>query len=131
MLDVVSLSHKNQQRLVLRFPAEASDGAVIAAGVEDTANFQRRSGRLRGRQVGLQSGVGRGLNQAQAKQGRGGAENHIVGGKSGGKVGLRQGAARGVGTAGDGVEVVDSAVERAVGSLDEAGFEHRAIRGDE
>ena len=130
LLDVVSLSCKNQERLVLRFPAEAGDGAVIAAGVEDSANFQRRSGRCRGGKVSLQSSVGRGLHQAKTKQRSRGAENHVAGGKRGGKIGLRQGAARGIGPAGNRKQVVDAAVECAGGSLNEAGFEHGAIRRD-
>jgi hypothetical protein len=94
MLHVVSLSGKNQERLVLRFPAETSDRPVVAAGVEDALNLERRSGRSGRRKIGLQSGVGRGFHQAQPKQRRRDAENHIVGGKRVCEVRLRQRAAR-------------------------------------
>ncbi len=75
-------------------------------------------------------GVRRGFHQAQTKQRRGRPEDYVVGGKRAGKVRLRQRASRSVGTARDGVEVVDSAVECAAGSLDKAGFEHRTIRSN-
>ena len=34
LLDVISFAGKDHQRLVLRLPAEASDRAVVAAGIE-------------------------------------------------------------------------------------------------
>src|SRR5439155_21762713 len=58
LLDVVGLAGKDEERLVLRLPAEAGDGPVVAIVVEPAA-YAERPPRGGGRsEVGLQRGVG-------------------------------------------------------------------------
>ena len=68
LLNVVGFAGEHRQRLVLRLPAEARDGAVVAAGIETAANAKLRSRGLRGRQVSQQRGIRRVLHQSQSEK---------------------------------------------------------------
>src|SRR3984957_3361953 len=136
--DVVGFTRENRERFILSFPAEASDGAVVAAVVGMTGNSEGAFGLGVGLHVGEDGGVGDIFDQTRAEGGRGDAEDQIVLALHLGEVGLRHGAAGGVAAASDGENVVNAAVgdlrvHRAIGinGVGEAGFAHRSISGDE
>src|SRR5262249_14898712 len=83
------------------------------------------------REVGDQLVVGDRFEQAEAERRRRDPEDHVVLRQLLGEVGLREGAARRVGAAGDRVQAVDAAVIATVCVLDEARLPDRAIRSDE
>src|SRR4029077_19801809 len=110
LLNVISFSSEDQQRLFLRLPSKASNRTVIATGVERAADPKLEPGGLRRSQVRPQRGIRRVLDQAQAKQRGWDAENHIVERNLLGKFWLRESAAGSVRAAGDGVKIVNSAI---------------------
>jgi hypothetical protein len=75
--------------------------------------------------------VRRVFHQPETKERRRYPENNIVGGHLGGEVGLRQGAAPGVGATGNREKIVHAAIGRSVRIIHETRFAYRAIRGDE
>src|SRR5450432_634366 len=107
LFHVVCLTGKDQQRLVLRLPAKAADGAVIAVVIERTAGAE---GTSIGGRIGQQRCIVNVLHQARAKGRRRDAEDHVVGGHCLGKAGLRDIAGASVSAAGNGEEVFHSAV---------------------
>jgi hypothetical protein len=90
--DVIGLGRKHRDRLVLRFPAEPCDGAVIAAAVWTTADAQRRALRRRGVETVENFPILDGIDQAQSKHLQRDSEGQISGGQLAGKIGLRDGA---------------------------------------
>src|SRR5579862_20299 len=131
LLHVVCLAGEHEQRLVLGFPAETCDGAVVPTGVEAAANLECGSCRLSRREVSEQNCIGCGFHESQPEYGRGDAEDDVVIGYGRCEVGLAEIAARRIGTSGNGVEAVDTAIERTVGVLDETSFANGAARCDE
>src|SRR5207237_2472374 len=59
------------------------------------------------------------------------AENYVVFGKLLDEVRLRKSATHGIRSAGDGIQILDAAIRRAVGIPDEPCLAHRAAGGDE
>src|ERR1700722_19716458 len=136
--DVVGFAGENLERFILSFPAETSDGAVVAAVVGMTGNSEGAFGLGVGLHVGEGGGVGDIFDQTRAEGGRGDSEYQIFVALHLGEVGLRHGAAGRVAAASNGENVVHAAVgdlrvHRAIGinGVGEAGFAHRSISGDE
>src|SRR5262245_54536772 len=77
-LDVVSLAGEDKQRLVLRFPTEARDAAVVAAAVELAGYPESGLERSVGAQVVADDPVGDLLYQAGAEKRRGDPEHDVV-----------------------------------------------------
>ncbi len=131
--DVVGLAGENFQRFVLRLPAEARDGAVVAAvvGMAGDAELLLESGISS--HVGEDGGIGNIFDQAGAESGSGNAEDdvaeliHLL------EVGLGHDAALGILAAGDGEDVVYAAIGSAAEAAArsdrerEARFAHRSI----
>jgi hypothetical protein len=113
-LDVVSLSRENQQRFVLRFPAEARDAAIVSAGVEGAPNAECCPAGGRGVEVVDQSLVGSRFNQTESEYRRGDAEDHVALRQRSSEVRLGQRAARRIRTPPDGIEIVHAAVRSAI-----------------
>src|SRR5689334_18645823 len=131
LLHVGSLAGKNQQRLVLRLPAEARDGPVIAAGIETPKDAQPRlDGGVRGK-IGLQCAVRSVLHKAEPKGRRGDPEYNVVVGKLPRKIFLRQTAAGCVKAAANRIQVVYAAVQATGGIHDESCFSYRAFGENE
>ena len=127
LLDVVGLAGKDHQRFVLRFPAEPSDRAVVAAGVENAADTELRfDPPVRG-QVGLQGRVRSGFHQTEPKGWSGNSENHVAIGQLPGEIRLLQSTSFSIRPTGYGVQAVHPAIGRTVGVADESGFPHRTI----
>ena len=83
----------SKQRFVLSFPAETRDGAIVAAGIECAAYFQRGSGRRSRVETGLQRGIRSRFHQSETVQRRRNAEDHVGSVDRSDEVRLRQIAA--------------------------------------
>jgi len=136
--DVVGFASENLERFILGFPAETSDGAVIAAVIGMAGDAERGLGLSVRGHVSEDGGVGDIFDQARAESGRGNAEDQIVLALHLREVGLGHDAAGSVATAGNGEDIVHATVghlgvDGTVGiyGVGEAGFAHRAIGGDE
>jgi len=125
LLDVVGFAGEYQQGFILRFPSETRDGAVVSRGVEAPADLQRRPGRLRGVEAGLQNSVRSRLHQSHAEDRRRNAENDVLARQVAREIRLRQGAAFRVRPAGDGEQSMNAAIGN------KAGLAHRTIHGNE
>src|SRR5262249_54732765 len=132
-LDVVGLACEHQQRLVLRLPAEAGDGAIVAAGVghaaDDAVGVTSYTLRLPGGRAGRVAGAnGRVVNvfdEARTHRWRRNAENdvgvatlsgHWVAGRCEHR--LCDAAAAGIAAAGDGEHGMNAAIGYAVHGLE-------------
>src|SRR5262249_19537992 len=126
---------ENQQGLVLSLPAEASDSAVVAAGVEPAADSQCTLSRCIGSQVGLERQVWSVFHQPESENGSRNAKDHVMLSKLGFEIRLRKVATNGVHASLDGKQVVNSAIKRREVIIrigrDEPRLAHRTIRGDE
>src|SRR3981189_1721609 len=132
-LHVIGLTRKNQERLVLRLPAEARDGAIVTVGVDMTLDavtgFQ--SSRI-ARQVVPDGCVADRFDQPRAESGRRNPEDHVVVGLLPGEIRLLNGTANWfIGAASNGENIMHSTVRAAVRVLDEPRFTDWSIRGDE
>src|SRR5262249_16288991 len=78
-LDVVRLPREEEQRLVLRFPAEAADGPVVAVPVGTTADAEGVFGGDVGGLVGDDRAAGNLLYESQPERRGGNPEDHVVG----------------------------------------------------
>src|SRR5258708_7559299 len=96
LLDVIGLASENGQRFVLRLPAEASDGAVIAAAVLVAGNAELTLGIQIGVLKGENGGVRNHLHQARAKSGSRNPEDDVIVGKLWAEVSLWFGASTGI-----------------------------------
>ena len=121
-LDVVGFSREEQEGLVLGLPAEPCDAAVIAArigaarplSIRPSDDSQRGPARTLLVRVRQDRGVLDLLDQASAEDRRRDAKDQIVAGRFALEVWLGQDTPGGIGPAGDGVDVVDASVARAV-----------------
>ena len=132
LLDVVGLAREDEQRLVLRLPAEAGDGPVVPVAVEVPSDAE--IGSLRGG-AGEPAGqllLGGVVDEPESEGRRGNAEDDVVRGERGGEVRLTRGAgSRRIDAARDRVEPVDAAVGRAVRVLHETRLADRSVGKDE
>ena len=130
--DVVGLGGEQQQRFVLGLPAEARDGAVIAAAIRVSRHAEQPLGEGVGAGVGEDRGIGNRLDQTRAQQ-RSRDAIHDVGvsaltGESiprRRKARLRDLAAGRVAAVSDDEQIVDAAVGN------EARLADRSVRHDE
>ena len=76
--DVVGLAGENLERFVLRLPAEAGDGAVVAAVVGMAGDAEAAFERRNWRHVGEDGRVRNIFDQAGAEDGSGDAEDHVA-----------------------------------------------------
>src|SRR5207245_3189274 len=112
LFDVVRLTRKDHEGLVLRLPAEPRDAAVIAARVGparsmsiwSSANSHGRTTRTRRRQVGHDRRVRDLLDQAGAEYRRWDAKDQIIAGRRAPEVWLGQDTSRCIGATSDCVE---------------------------
>ena len=81
LLHVIGFSGKDHQGLVLRLPAKAGDGAIVAAHVEAAVDAQLRLDSAIGRKIRLQSRVRSCFHETKPKHRSRNAEDHIVSGK--------------------------------------------------
>src|SRR5712664_3522842 len=110
LLDVISLTGEELQRLVLGLPSEAADRAVVAIVVERAGNALIVV--ERGLLIVEQSLVGDGLEQTQSEGRRRDPENNVVVGLLGGEARLPNTARARVNAAGDRVQIFYTAVGR-------------------
>src|SRR5258708_39227603 len=94
LFHVIGFARKDLKRFVLGLPAEASNGAIVAGGIEPSADPERAPLRGGGRQVGLQRSVRRILYQPEAEDWSRDSEDHVAGGKLLSEVRLCQVATR-------------------------------------
>jgi len=129
----IGLTRENQERLVLRLPAETRDSAIVAVGVDMTfdAVISFHSARI-ARQVVPDGCVSDRFDQPCAESGRGNPEDHVVVGLLPGEVRLLNGTAGGlIRPAGNGEKIMHATVRAAVRVPDEACFADWSTRGDE
>src|SRR5262252_9630974 len=144
LLDVVRLAREDQERLVLRLPAEARDRAVVAAGVGRASDVDAvgtaadaESGLAVGRrgEVVQDGAVRDALDQARAEDRRGNPEDDVPPLALGVEVLLLDGAAARVAapvlSPADDEERVHAAVGRAVRVVFEARLAHGTVERDE
>src|SRR5882724_10905612 len=130
-LDVVGLAREDQQRLVLRLPAESRDRSVVAVPVRTPADSETGLRERAGAQVGDDRAVLDLLDQPGAEDRRGDPENDVVVVDLLLEVLLLDRASPGVRMPGDHEERVDAAVARTVGIELEPRFPDRTVQGDE
>ncbi len=135
--DVVGLAGENLQRFVLRLPAEAGNGAVVAAVVGMAGDAELAFERGVGSHVGENGRIWDVLDESGAEDGSGNAEDdvteliHLL------EIRLGHHAAFGVLAPRDGEYVVNSAVRSAGEAATrrdykgKARFAHRTFGGDE
>src|SRR5439155_1813710 len=116
--DVVRLTREQQERLVLRFPAEPRDRPVVTVLVRAAGDTERRLDERVRVAVGDNDPVRNLLDQPAAKRRRRDPEAHVAGRELGPEVVLLNAAATGVGRpvvpAADDEQRVDAAVTGAV-----------------
>ena len=130
LLDVVGFAGEDQQGFILRLPAEASNGPVVARAIGNATDAVLSLG------VGVGGSIGGSeaseiSSTSPSQRGSGNAEDDVVLRDSGGEVRLRIDAARSIRTSGDGEKVVHPAVGRSVRIGDEARFADRSVYKDE
>lgn len=111
--DVVGFACENLEGLVLTFPSEARNHAVISIPVRNAGDSQILLLLGVGQHVGVDGFFGNVLHQAGAKGRSGNAEDDIVQFKILMEVRLFDGATAGVGAAGNDEEIVDATIGRA------------------
>src|SRR5207245_2262415 len=119
-LDVVRLAGEEEQRLVLRLPAEPGDASVVPVPVGTTADAEDPLGERVAGEVGDNRAVGDLLDQPGAEDRRGDPEDDVVVEDLPLEIRLLDGAADGIRVPGDHEEGVDAAVASAVGIVLEA-----------
>ena len=135
LLDVVGLAREDQERLVLRLPAEPCDRLVVAVMVRATRDAERRLHEGVRVAVGEDRTVGNLLDQPSAKHRCRDSKDDVVGRDLGVEILLLDRAPAGVGRpvvpAADHEQRVDSAVAGAGGRVLEPGLPHRPVQVDE
>ena len=128
LFHVVGFAGEDQERLVLSFPAEARDRAVVATAILATRDAKVALGaRVRGL-VGEDCLVGDGFDQSRTKRRSGDAEDRIIVRDRRPEVGLEQGWNLGrLARLGDGEQVVYTTVGRPVRIGLEAHLAHRPV----
>src|SRR5262249_48018270 len=105
--------------------------AVVAAGIEMSGDTEGRRLLCNSRDRRLKPRILNVFHQAEAVRGRGYAEDGVVGSDRGRKVRLRQGATSRVRASGDGKQIMDAAIRRSIGVLDETHLADRTVCRDE
>jgi hypothetical protein len=100
-LHVVGLAREDEQRFVLRLPAEPGDRAVVAAPIDAPADTEIPLGERVGGQVGHDRAVADLLDEAGAEDGCGNPEDDVVVPDLSLEVLLRDGAAGRLRVSGD------------------------------
>src|SRR6266481_3106787 len=132
-LNIGRLAREQQQGLVLRFPAEAGNRAIIPVGVEAAKDSQVVFRGSIGSQVGLQSGI-RNIFHKPFAEGRNGKPGYqVVLRDRGSKIRLAHGAtSRCISTSLNGEQFMHTAIQGAAGRIvdeiqNKARFLNRAI----
>jgi hypothetical protein len=113
LLDVIGLASEDRQRFILSVPAEARDGAVIAAAVLVAGNAELALDTQVGVLEGEDGGVRNHLDQAGAKDGSRNSEDHVTVGNLWGEVSLLDGAPAGIRAPGDDEQVMHATIRCA------------------
>jgi hypothetical protein len=130
--DVVSLGGEEHQGLVLRLPAEPSDGAIVCVGVGSAEDAQHLLLLLVAVEIGEKRRVRNGFDQPAAIQRRRDSKHEIVFLRRPREVVLLNVAAARINAASDGKQCMDAAVNvLEIEREREARFPHWTIRGNE
>ena len=129
--DVVGFAGEQQQRLVLRLPAESRDRGVVSIDIEVSGNTQRSLLLGIGRQRRLKRAVRDVLHQAKSVHRCGYPKYNVVAGNLGRKIGLLDVAARCIRPSRDHEQTMHAAIRRAVRIAHEARLANRTGGCDE
>ena len=131
LLDVVRLAGKQQQRLVLGFPAEPGGRAVVGVAIETSGYAQRPLLVCIGRQIGCEAGVRDPFHKSETEDRRGYAEDDVVARKLSSEVRLTDVATHRIRMPGDHEQLMHRAIRRPIPVADKACLANRTVLRDE
>src|SRR6516164_10378809 len=131
LFDIISFAGEDQQRFVLRLPAESRDRSVIGAAVEFTGNTQRPGEGTICRQCRFEIAVGHVFDKAQPKYGCRNTKHDVFLGHRSGEVWLLYAAVQRITASADNEQVMHAPIRRTVRVEHETGLADRTGQRNE